>query len=122
MPRSRTEAMLSGCCVLTSGYHDANLFIEHGVNGFIMPDNPLSYAEAIYHLINYNYRDAVKMGEKARETAIKYFNPERYQKDLYYIISEVAKGNKPVWDCNTIYDKKIDWTGERVKAGGKNES
>jgi hypothetical protein len=40
MPRSRTEAMLSGGVVLSSRHHNADEFIEHGVNGFIVPDNP----------------------------------------------------------------------------------
>lgn len=108
MPRSRTEAMLSGCCVLTSRHHDAELFIEQGVNGFLMPDNPVSYSEAIYQLLNHNYREAVEIGQRGRETAIKYFNPERYQKDLYFIISEVVAGRKPVWDGSTIFGKKLE--------------
>lgn len=106
MPRSRTEAMLSGCCVITSKHHDAELFIEQGVNGLIAPDNPESYAETIYQLINYNYKEAVEIGQRARETAIKYFNPERYQKDLWFIITEILAGRKPVWDGSTIYENK----------------
>lgn len=106
MPRSRTEAMLSGCCVLTSKYHGASEFIEDGVNGFILPDNPLSYAEAIYQLINYNYKEAVEIGQRGRETAIKYFNSERYQKDLWYLIQEVAAGRKPEWTGEKIWDVK----------------
>lgn len=98
MPRSRTEAMLSGCCVLTSKYHDAEDFIEHGVNGFIVPDNPFSYANAISELINHNYKEAIEIGQRGKETAIKYFNLNRYLKDLYYLVNEVAKGNKPIWD------------------------
>lgn len=107
MPRSRTEAMLSGCCILTSKHHDADLFIKHGVNGFLVPDNPASYAEAIYQLMNYNYKEAVEIGERGRETAIKYFNPERYQRDLYFIISEIVAGRKPVWDRSTIYGVNV---------------
>lgn len=103
MPRSRTEAMLSGCCVLTSKYHDADLFIEDGVNGFIVPDNPMSYAEAIHQLINYNYKESVEIGQRGRETAIKYFNAERFQKDLWFIINEIVNGRKPVWNGDTIY-------------------
>lgn len=104
MPRSRTEAMLSGQCVLSSRYHDADMFIEDGVNGFILPDNPLSYIELIQQMIDFNYRKAVEIGQNAKQTAKKYFNSERYQKDMYYVISQVAKGNKPVWDGVTIYE------------------
>lgn len=119
MPRSRTEAMLSGCCVLTSKYQDAEMYIESGVNGFIMPDNPMSYAEAIYQLMNYNYKEAVEIGQRGKATAIKYFKPERYQADLWHIITEVAKGNKPVWDGRTIYGEQL-WVPDgqkRLQAG-----
>jgi glycosyltransferase involved in cell wall biosynthesis len=104
MPRSRTEAMLSGACVLSSRYQDAELFIENGVNGFILPDNPLSYTETIYQLINYRYADAVEIGQRAKETATKYFNKERYLKDLWHVVSNVANGTPPEWDGRTIYE------------------
>lgn len=103
MPRSRTEAMLSGQCVLTSKYHNADEFIEHGVNGFIVPDNPLSYAEAIHYLVNDCYRDAVEIGQRAKETAKKYFNLERYHQDLWHVIKEVSEGRKPEWDGKKIW-------------------
>lgn len=104
MPRSRTEAMLSGQCVLSSRYHDADMYIENGVNGFILPDNPLSYIETIEQLINFNYRKAVEIGQNAKATARKYFNIERYQRDFYFILNEVANGRKPVWDGKVIYE------------------
>lgn len=98
MPRSRTESMLSGACVLTSKHHNADEFITTGVNGFIMPDNPLSYAETIHNLLNYCYKDCIKIGQEGKKTALKYFKMDDYLDDFYYILSEVAKGNKPVWD------------------------
>jgi hypothetical protein len=106
MPRSRTEAMMSGCCVLTSRHHGASDFIKHGEQGFIVPDNPISYADTIYQLINYHYKDAVAIGQAGKKRAIELFNPERYQKDLYYLITEVAAGRKPEWNGNKIWDKE----------------
>jgi len=60
-PRARTEAMLSGCCVVTTPYQDADTFIEHGVNGFLtstgttkdprVMDNPEVTAKLIKRLI-----------------------------------------------------------------------
>lgn len=105
MPRSRTEAMLSGCCVLTSKYHDADKFIVNGVNGFIVPDNPLSYAETIYQLLNFGYKEAVEIGQRGKETARKYFNTERYLADLWKIVEGVANGKPPKWDGSMIYDQ-----------------
>lgn len=103
MPRSRTEAMLSGCCVLTSKYHNANEFIEQGKNGFLVPDNPLSYADTVEQLINHHYRDSVEIGQRAKETAIKYFNWDRYAKDIWKVIEGVANKKPPKWDGSKIW-------------------
>lgn len=105
MARSRTEAMLSGCCVLSSRHEDAEKFIENGVNGFLLPDNPLSYAELVYQLINFKYEEAVEIGQRGRATAMRYFNTTRYLKDLWKVVEGVANGNPPQWDGSTIYDK-----------------
>jgi glycosyltransferase involved in cell wall biosynthesis len=103
MPRARTEAMLSGCCVLTSKYHGADGFIESGKNGFLVPDNPLSYAAAIDMLMNDGYREAIEIGQRGKATAEKLFNIDRYLDDLYFLVNEVAKGNKPAWDGKKIW-------------------
>lgn len=103
MPRSRTEAMLSGACILTSKYHGAGEFIEHGVDGFVVPDNPLSYANAIYHLINGSYKEAVEIGQRGKAKAQKLFNVDRYLDDLYYLVTEVSQGRKPVWNGEKIW-------------------
>lgn len=101
MPRSRTEAMFSGCCVLTSRHHNADEFIEQGVNGFIMPDNPNSYAELIYELIFNNYQKAIEVGQAGKDSAKKLFSEKQYQEDLFNIISAVKDG------------KKLEWNGEK---------
>lgn len=103
MPRSRTEAMLSGSVVLTSSYHGAGDFIEHGVDGFIVPDNPLSYANAVHGLVNGNYRKAIEIGQRGRIKAEKLFSVDRYLDDLYNIIIQVANGNKPKWDGKKLW-------------------
>lgn len=109
MPRSRTEAMLSGCCVLTSRYHGADGFIEHGKEGFIMPDNPMSYADTIYQLIFHHYKDAIEIGQAGKAKAIQTFSTDRYQADLYDIICKVKDGKKLEWDGSRI------WDGDMVK-------
>lgn len=103
MPRARTEAMLSGCMVLSSPYHGAKDFIEHGKEGFIMPDNPQSYAEMIYQMLTFHYKDAVKIGQAGKAKAIRLFNNERYHKDLYHVIKEVSEGRRPVWDGRKLW-------------------
>lgn len=103
MPRSRTEAMLSGCCVLTSKYHGAENFIKQGKNGFLLPDNPLSYAEAIHMLLNEGYKEAVAIGQRGKETATKLFDLDRYLDDLWFIITEINEGRKPEWNGTKIW-------------------
>lgn len=103
MPRSRTEAMLSGCCVLTSEHHGAKDFIDHGVNGFIVPDNPMSYAKAIDTLINECYQDAVEIGQRGKASAQKLFDLDRYLDDLWFIVNEIANGRRPEWDGKKIW-------------------
>lgn len=108
MPRSRTEAMFMGCCILTSKHHNADEFIENGVNGFIVPDNPLSYAETAYQLLNFKYKDCVEIGQNAKETARKYFQGDRYRKDMYDLIIKVARGDKPIYKGEKIWQNKAN--------------
>jgi glycosyltransferase involved in cell wall biosynthesis len=104
MPRSRTEAMLSGCTVLSSRYHNADEFITTGENGFILPDNPLSYAEAIRLLVNEGYRDALKIGQAGKQTATELFSLDRYLDDWWAVIdSMVNKKKLPVWDGTKVW-------------------
>jgi len=95
MPRSRTEAMLSGCCVVTTKYHEADQFIKSGKNGFIVPDNPRVIADLINMLITQHYKEAVKIGEEGKKTAQKYFHIDRYLETWYHLIKMVLNGKKP---------------------------
>lgn len=88
MPGTRTEAMLSGSCVVTTPYQDASDFIEDGVNGFICKENPHDAAAKIAHCI-FNYKEAVEIGENGRQTAIKLFNKKRYREEWLQLISKV---------------------------------
>ena len=94
MPRSRTEAMFSGCCVVTTKHHDISNYIKDGVNGFLIKDNPEEAAEKIDWCIR-NYAKAVKIGKRGRETAIKEFDINRFQKDWKDLIEKVL--NKKIW-------------------------
>lgn len=95
MPRSRTEAMLSGCCVLTTPWQDAGSFIENGVNGFIIgdgktgvPRNPAAVADLIETLLA-NYAAAQAVGQAGKKTALELFKPERYQADWKALLEQV---------------------------------
>lgn len=104
MPRARTEAMLSGCCVLSSKYHGFEEYIEHGKEGFVMPDNPLSYAQTIDQLVNYHYQEAIEIGKNGKKKAQQLFSLDRYLADLYTLLIQIANGKKPVWNGKKVWD------------------
>lgn len=80
MPRSRTEAMLSGCCVITTPYQDADTFIEDGYNGFLVGRDPNYVAELCEKLLA-NPKLALEIGQRGKQTATEKFAPARYQQD-----------------------------------------
>lgn len=90
MPRSRTEAMYSGACVLSIKGQDAEEFIETGVNGIIVPRNPEKIVELIEGLL-YDYKTAVEMGQKGKQTALEKFDYRRYQQDWLDVLNRIVK-------------------------------
>ncbi len=106
MPRSRSESMFCSNVVLSSRHHNASEFIQNGVNGFILPDNPLSYAEVIDILLQEGYREGLRIGERARETAIKFFDIDDFLGDFYHVLYEVANGRTPKWDGRKRWENK----------------
>jgi len=90
MPRSRTEAMFSGCCVVTTPHQDANTFIKNGVNGFLIPRNPKTIADLIVALIK-DYENTVAIGQAGKKTAYELFSLDRFLKDWETLICNTLK-------------------------------
>jgi hypothetical protein len=90
MPRGRTEAMLCGCCVVTTPFHGADRFIEHGVNGFLLHDDPRAWCDLVEDLLGRRFDDAVRIGRTARETASRDFHSDRYLADLWQAVTDYA--------------------------------
>jgi hypothetical protein len=114
MPRSRTEAMLSGCCILTTAYQDEDQFItgdirplwtsssgvkdfisnvdscikEVEINGFIVPENPLAVSSLINYLIYDNPKECLRIGQRGKQTAIKLFNKERFDRNWRQLLEK----------------------------------
>jgi glycosyltransferase involved in cell wall biosynthesis len=89
MPRSRTEAMLSGCCVVSTAPHGFSDFITDGVDGFIVPMNDVQYTAKLIDKLIKNYKIAKEIGKRGRETALKLFNRERYQADWIKLLKDL---------------------------------
>jgi glycosyltransferase involved in cell wall biosynthesis len=92
MPRARTEAMLSGCCVLTTPHQDADQFIENGKNGFIIPREPQQVVELIKELMS-DYEGTKKIGQAGKQTALKTFSKERFEQDWKNFLLKELKIN-----------------------------
>lgn len=89
MPRARTEAMLSGACVVSIGGQDVEMLIESGENGIIVPRNPQFIADVIEKLI-YDYQPALEMGQKAKQTVINNLNYQKFADEWAKVIEYVT--------------------------------
>lgn len=111
MPRSRTEAMMSGACVVSTRHHDWGDYIVdkdgksynelfpsdgphsvfEGVNGFIVPDNPDSCAKLLAELLTTRIKDAREIGQRGKQTAIEKFHINRWMRDWSNFLEGVIK-------------------------------
>lgn len=92
MNRARTEAMLSGCCVVqVKGGHDLERFAKDGENMVFVDNSPEAIVKTMVDLIENRYDEAVKIGQAGKETAIKHFNRQRYAEDWKRFITEQLK-------------------------------
>lgn len=97
MPRSRTEAMLSGCCIVTTRYHDTETFIEQGKNGFFVERDPVHAAEdrllakdaaaLLIDIVQNRYHEAIAVGQAGKQTAIEKFSPSNFQDQWIQLVN-----------------------------------
>jgi hypothetical protein len=92
MPRGRTEAMLSGCCIVSTPYHDWGKYIIDGKNGFLISGQDVGEAVKILEWCRRNPSKTQKIGMEGRRTAMQFFSVERYRKDWVNLIEEVLRG------------------------------
>jgi len=84
MPRSRTEALLSGCYVVSTGFvGEVEIFKD--IPGTFISNNPNELYEYLLFLIE-NPEIAINEGKKAREEAIKVFSISRFLQDWEELI------------------------------------
>jgi phosphatidyl-myo-inositol dimannoside synthase len=102
MPRARTEAMLSGACILTTPFHGADTFIDHGNSGFLVDRDPCAVADLIESLISDPAR-AIAIGQRGKRTAQQLFAWDRFAaewKDL--LLEAIAQGPHDKSQRNTL--------------------
>ena len=88
MPGARTEAMLSGCCVVSVPGHDVEEYIEHGETGFIVD----SYDEArdTLGMLLRDPETAWRVGQAGREAARRFFHRDRFVEDWLEMLGEMG--------------------------------
>lgn len=92
MNRARTEAFLSGCCVVqVEGAHDLERWAVHGENIIIVPNDASVISRVIVDLIENRYQEAVDIGAKGRAMAIREFSPSRYRQNWLDLFAETLK-------------------------------
>jgi len=94
MNRSRTEAFLSGCCVIqVEGAHDLDRWAKPGENIVIVPNDPKEIAYVIADFLENRYEEAIAIGQKGKEMAIREFSPDRYRRDWLKFLINLTKRN-----------------------------
>ncbi len=92
MPRARTEAMLSGACLVTCANHDVERYIDSGKNGFIVPRDAYATASLLADLIYEHPKETAAIGQAGKATAIEKFHVDRFSKDWVNFIEKVIGG------------------------------
>lgn len=106
MPRARTEAMLSGACVVSTPYHDEETFIENGVNGFIVKSE--KEAVKILKWLLKNPDKAKEIGQRGKETALRIFSKKKFQEEWLALIKQVFESGWLPKELVDLREKLLD--------------
>jgi glycosyltransferase involved in cell wall biosynthesis len=89
MNRARTEAMMSGACVVqVNGAHDLDRFAKDGENIVLVDNSPDIIASICVDLIENRYKEAVQIGQNAKAMAHEKFERKRYRQDWIDLITK----------------------------------
>lgn len=87
MPGARTEAMLSGCCIVSTDNQDASHYIEHGITGFVSNDY-VELRDTLQDLLA-EPRRAYEVGKQGREAAREMFTRERLREQWVMLLKDL---------------------------------
>lgn len=90
MPGARSEAMLSGCCVVSTDNHDAGAYIRHGHTGFLS-NNAGALIDTLAMLLR-DPRTAYEIGRNGREAAREFFDSRRFASDWLKLFEYLGAG------------------------------
>jgi hypothetical protein len=91
MNRARTEAFLSGCCVIqVEGAHDLERWAKPDENIIIVPNNAKEIVRVVADLLENGYNRALAIGQKGKEMATMEFSYDRYRNDWLKLLRKVV--------------------------------
>jgi DNA-binding ferritin-like protein (Dps family) len=105
MPGARTEAMLSGACVVTVPGNDVETFIDHGRTGFIV-DTYEDVRDTCRALLAEPER-AYRIGQLGRESARKLFDKSLYVADWLSCLEALGITANPADNLATDLDADL---------------
>jgi glycosyltransferase involved in cell wall biosynthesis len=92
MNRARTEAFLSGCCVVqVEGAHDLERWAKPEENIILIPNDPVKIADTLACLLEDGYQKAITIGQEGKKMAMREFGRERYRQDWLALLNRVLK-------------------------------
>jgi glycosyltransferase involved in cell wall biosynthesis len=95
MNRARTEAFLSGCCVIqVEGAHDLERWAKPDENIIIVPNSAKEIARVVADLLENGYDRALTIGQKGKKMATVEFSYDRYRSDWLKLLQQVVRKHK----------------------------
>lgn len=92
MPGARTEAALSGCCIVSVPGNDWESYIDHGKNGYIV--RTYEEARTLLRSLLLEPEQAYEVGQAGRAMAREHFNSDRFTTDWLEYIEHIVGGFK----------------------------
>ncbi len=95
MNRARTEAFLSGCCVIqVEGAHDLDRWAEDRNNIVIVPNDPDEIANTVFYYLEEGFDQAIEIGQNGKKMAMEMFSYERYRNDWLRLLEQTGIKNE----------------------------
>lgn len=90
MNRARTEAFLSGCCVVqVEGAHDLERWAKPEENIILVSNDPAKIADTLAYLLDDGFQKAIAVGQEGKKMAMKEFGRDRYRLDWLTLLDNV---------------------------------
>ena len=92
-PTKLAESMSVGTPVISNDTGDISLYINNGVNGFLLKDNSVdSVVDVLNKIMSINLKEREKIRQNARMTAEQYFDYKKYKEPIKNFLLNIMRG------------------------------